>query len=281
MPRTNVLPGVDKFCADRRIPGRPVDEPVTIGGDLPPDHQHQRQSRQHQRGHHRERKRHADRVADQPIDDRRDRARPDRAGVEDAERARALLRRDHQRHRAVEHRRRAVERDADQRAAAPARIRAADGSSARMPSAVKPSVSHTVATTPMRAPIQAQTSLPAAPPTKTKRQRKSDGRQRCALGGQQERQEGEEAHAGRRVDHADREQHGKSARCLAGCDDRLRRGGHRCFRPDSAASAAGLRAPPQARARRGSRATERHGITTTSSEAAAGSAIFPRSPAKL
>src|SRR2546423_8390850 len=41
------------------------------------------------------------------------------------------------------------------------------GSSARMPSAVQPSVSHTVATTPMRAPIQAQTSLPAAPPTNT------------------------------------------------------------------------------------------------------------------
>src|SRR5256885_6991828 len=41
------------------------------------------------------------------------------------------------------------------------------GSSARMPSAVQPSVSHTVANTPMRAPIQAQTSLPAAPPTNT------------------------------------------------------------------------------------------------------------------
>ena len=36
-----------------------------------------------------------------------------------------------------------------------------------MPSAVTASVSHTVATTPMRAPMKAQTSLPAAPPANT------------------------------------------------------------------------------------------------------------------
>ena len=41
------------------------------------------------------------------------------------------------------------------------------GSSATMPSAVTVSVSQTVATVPMRAPIQAQTSLPAAPPANT------------------------------------------------------------------------------------------------------------------
>ena len=36
-----------------------------------------------------------------------------------------------------------------------------------MPSAVTASVSQTVATTPMRAPMTAQTSLPAAPPANT------------------------------------------------------------------------------------------------------------------
>ena len=41
------------------------------------------------------------------------------------------------------------------------------GSSARMPSVVSPSVRQTVAITPMRAPMKAQTSLPAAPPANT------------------------------------------------------------------------------------------------------------------
>ena len=42
------------------------------------------------------------------------------------------------------------------------------GSSAAMPTAVAPSVSHTVGMAPMRAPTKAQTSLPTAPPVNTR-----------------------------------------------------------------------------------------------------------------
>ena len=59
------------------------------------------------------------------------------------------------------------------------------GSSARMPAVVSPSVRHTVAITPMRAPMKAQTSLPAAPPANTSVSAKPDGRQARALGHQQ------------------------------------------------------------------------------------------------
>ena len=41
------------------------------------------------------------------------------------------------------------------------------GNSAKIPAVVRPSVRQTVAITPMRAPMKAQTSLPAAPPANT------------------------------------------------------------------------------------------------------------------
>ena len=77
--------------------------------------QRDRQRQQHHRGHHHQRRRHADRIAEHAVERRRDRAGADRAGVEDAEGARAPRRLDQFGHRAVEHRRGAVERDADHR----------------------------------------------------------------------------------------------------------------------------------------------------------------------
>src|SRR6516164_8919742 len=95
------------------------------------------------------------------------------------------------------------------------------GSSAAMPTAVAPSVSHTVGMAPMRAPTKAQTSLPTAPPANTsvsasptvgrlaplavstnpKKSNSSSGTLQMRV------QEQQKSHAGRAVEHADREQH--------------------------------------------------------------------------
>ena len=80
------------------------------------------------------------------------------------------------------------------------------GASARIPAAVKPSVSHTVPTAPMTRPDESACELARRAAGKNQRQRQTDGLHARALVFENERQEQQKAHACRAVDDAYRDQ---------------------------------------------------------------------------
>ena len=151
-----------------------------------------------------------------------------------------------------------------------------------MPSAVTASVSHTVATAPMRAPMKAQTSLPAAPPANTNVSAKPTVGRLAPLA---------VSTNGRKVRKAMRVALSITpTESSSGKPNWVRR--EPAFAPPSV-----LRGAASSAAKRGistkittaastprppnSTSASRQGSTTNSSEAEAGSVILPMSPAKL